>query len=84
MPATACKSRREVGKFGILITKGANRKKAVKKRQEDQASERKAKKQRTLGLESTPKTAEEDNLMLEKPSREPRAPPYYYHPYLTH
>ncbi|KAJ5198785.1 uncharacterized protein N7498_007902 [Penicillium cinerascens] len=48
-----------------------------KKIREDQASERKAKEQRTLGLESTPKAAAEDNHMLETPSREPQEPPYY-------
>ena len=84
MSATARKSRREVGKSGILTTKDANRKIAARKRQEDQASERKAKKQRTLGLEPTPKTAAEDNLTLDTPSREPQEPSYYYHPYFAH
>ena len=65
MSSTARKSRREVGKFGVLTTKDASRKIAVRKQKEDQAGARKAKKQRDFGLESTPKIAAGEDVLLE-------------------
>lgn len=60
IPQTARKSKKQIGKFGALTTTDANRKIAVRKQQEDKASERKTKQQRTLGLQLTPSTAAEE------------------------
>lgn len=78
IPQTARKLKKQIGKFGVLTTKDANRKIAVRRQQEDKTSERKAKQQRTLGLESTPQTAAEGAQTLDTPSKLPLAPVYYY------
>jgi hypothetical protein len=76
MPSTAQKSQKQVGKFGALTTKDANRMVRRRKEKEEQASVRKAKRNAVSEKKPVAKTAAEGHLMLETPSRMAQVPGY--------
>ena len=78
MPSTARKSQKQVGKFGALTTKDANRMVKRRKEKEEQASVRKAKRNAVSEKKPVAITAAEEHLMLETPSRMPQVPGYDY------
>ena len=80
MPSTTRKSQRQVGKFGALTTKDANRQIAKRKGKDYEASVGKARRTAPLGLDSTHKTALEEATTPQVPINMAQAANYYYHP----
>ena len=78
MPSPARKSQKQVGKFGALTTKDANRMVKRRKEKEEQASVRKAKRNAVSEKQPVATTAAEEHLMLETPSRMPQMPGYCF------
>ena len=79
MPSTARKSQKQVGKFGALTTKDANRQIAKRKNKEYEASVRKAGRTAPLGLPSTPTRALGEGNGPLTPIDIAQAANHYYH-----
>ena len=80
MPSTTRKSQKQVGKFGALTTKDANRQIAKRKGKDYEASVGKARSTAPLGLDSMNKTAPEGSTKPQTPIDIAQAANYYYHP----
>ena len=74
----ARKSQKQVGKFGALTTKDANRHIATRKEKDQEASVRKARRMAPPSLNSTPNSAAEAAQTAEIPRRLPLAPVNYH------
>ncbi|KAJ5117318.1 hypothetical protein N7448_010950 [Penicillium atrosanguineum] len=80
MPSAARKSKKQVGKFGALTTKDANRQIAKRKGKDYGASVRRPTREAPLGLEPTPKSVSVEEIVPHVPINIAQAAGYHYHP----
>jgi hypothetical protein len=78
IPSKVRKSRKQVGKFGALTTKDANRSIAAKQQKEHEASVRKARRMAPPSVLLTPISAAEEDELADTPSRIPIEPVYQF------